>query len=232
MLYLHVKAPFAAFRNFTAGSFRPTAPFITPSAAYGLLMNIAGIETRRDDGISLMTMTATDTPTLEIAIGAVSFPERQSMYQQLHNYPVGSSAKEREENCKGSKYNIQPIRREFLSGVDACIAIQGGEETEQKIRNGLAGANGGSRYGILFLGDNAFMPDLIREVANPVSAHWYVNLSRSDSGPKEKLSRLTVTIDRADMSRTVAPLFFPVETATAEIPDEAWSRVGPNARGN
>ena len=50
MMRLRIRAPFAAFRHFTAGSYRPTAPFITPSAAYGLLLNLAGVETRFDDG--------------------------------------------------------------------------------------------------------------------------------------------------------------------------------------
>ena len=35
MLALYVEAPFAAFRTFTAGWYRPTAAFLTPSAAYG-----------------------------------------------------------------------------------------------------------------------------------------------------------------------------------------------------
>lgn len=228
MLYLRVKAPFAAFRTFTAGSFRPTAPFITPSAAYGLLMNIAGIETRRDDGTSAMTLTAEDTPSMEIAIGAVTFPERQSMFQQLHNYPVGSSAKEREEKCCGSKYNIQPIRREFLSGIDACIAVKGDNETVQKIRNGLTGKGKASRYGVPFLGDNAFMPDVVRETTQPEEAHWYVQMPRNASGPRDRLCRLTVNIDRADMSKTVAPLYYPTEEKSREIPDNAWSQVGPS----
>ena len=232
MLYLHIKAPFAAFRTFTAGSFRPTAPFITPSAAYGLLMNIAGIETRRDDEKSVMTMLTNDTPSLDVAIGAVSFPERQSMYQQLHNYPVGVSAKEREESCMGGKYNIQPVRREFLSGIDGCIAVRGNDEAESNIRAGIKGAHSERRYGIPFLGDNAFMLDVIREVDRPIPAYWYVRLSRGDTGPKDKLSRLTVFIDRADMSLTVAPLFFPVEAATAEIPNEAWNKVGPRTHVN
>lgn len=226
MLYLCIKAPFAAFRSFTAGSFRPTAPFITPSAVYGLLMNIAGIETRRDDGLSLMTLTADNTPSLNIAIGAVTFPERQSILQQLHNYPVGSSAKGREESCKGGKYNIQPIRREFLSGIEACVAVDGDQETEKLIRFGLCGAHNGSRYGMLFMGDNAFMPDVIREVAVPVAANWYVRLPRGADGPKERLCRLTVAIDRADMTRTSAPIFYPLDVASSEIPDEAWSNVG------
>lgn len=232
MLYLHVKAPFAAFRTFTAGSFRPTAPFITPSAAYGLLMNIAGIETRRDDGESLMTLTANNTPLLGVAIGAVSFPERQSMYQQLHNYPVGTSAKEREEGCNGSKYNIQPVRREFLSGIDACIAVNADDETTNKIRAGLSGRDNGNRYGVLFLGDNSFIPDVVREVPIPVAAHWYVKLPRGSIGPKDKLCRLTVTIDRADMTRTSAPLFYPIAEATEKVPEEAWCCVGPGGHGH
>jgi CRISPR-associated protein Cas5t len=233
MLYLRIKAPFAAFRSFTAGSYRPTAPFITPSAAYGFLMNIAGIETRWDDGESPMTLTANNLPSLEIAIGAVSFPERQTIYQQLHNYPVGSSAKEHEEVCWGSKYNIQPIRREFLSGIDACIAVKGDDVTEQKIRDGLNEGYRTKRYGILFLGDNSFLPDVIREITEPVEAHWFIRLSRDASGPKDRLCRLTVMIDRADMSNTKTLLFYPTEQKIGQIPDDAWCMVGhvTNANG-
>jgi len=227
MMYLHIKAPFAAFRTFTAGSFRPSAPFITPSAAYGLLMNIAGIETRHDDGISPMTLSSDDTPELNIAIGAVSFPERQSMFQQLHNYPVGSSNKQRADSCRGSKYNIQPVRREFLSGIDACIAIDGNDETEQMIRQGLRGERNGDRYGMLFLGDNTFMPDLLKETDAPLEAHWYVRLPKGTIGPKDRLCRLTINIDRSDMSKTTAPLFYPTDEKTGQIPKEAWSKVGP-----
>jgi CRISPR-associated protein Cst2 len=43
---IRLDAPFAAFRPYTAGWFRPTAAFLTPSAAYGLLLNVAGIESR------------------------------------------------------------------------------------------------------------------------------------------------------------------------------------------
>ena len=42
MLCLYVQAPFAACRTFTAGWYRPTATFLTPSAAYGLILNVAG----------------------------------------------------------------------------------------------------------------------------------------------------------------------------------------------
>ena len=57
----YLQAKFAAFRPFVSGSFRPTAGFITPTAAYGLLLNIAGIEMRHDDGQSVMTLIRKDS---------------------------------------------------------------------------------------------------------------------------------------------------------------------------
>jgi CRISPR-associated protein Cas5t len=66
-------------------SFRPTATFITPSAAYGLALNIAGIESRLDDGKAAMTITSPDLPRVKIAFGALYFPQVQSLYQQAHN---------------------------------------------------------------------------------------------------------------------------------------------------
>ncbi len=139
MLALYVEAPFAAFRTFTAGWYRPTATFLTPSAAYGLVLNLAGIESRlregeySHDGKTPTTLTKTGLPTVEMAIGVPEFiirrgqvipfelknpfPRVQTVFQQLHNYPVGTSGAERAESTKGSKYNIAPVRREYLSGL-------------------------------------------------------------------------------------------------------------------
>src|SRR5436189_4620611 len=75
MLAVYVEAPFAAFRTFTAGWYRPTATFLTPSAAYGLLLNLAGIETRlreedeRHPGSVPATLTLTELPRVRIALG-------------------------------------------------------------------------------------------------------------------------------------------------------------------
>ena len=230
MLCLRIRAPFGTFRTFTAGSFRPTAPFITPSAVYGLLMNIAGVETRLDDGKSPMTLMREDLPALVMALGAVTFPTLQSTYQQLHNYPVGNTGKDHAQQCYGNKYNIQPVRREFLAGVDACIALRSAE-VEPNIVAGLAGKlpkNG--RYGLPFLGDNAFLVDRIDLLEVPLPARWYVPYTAEDGAQPEGLCRLTVWIDRADMTQTVAPLFFPLANETAEVPERAWVRVGPGAK--
>ena len=46
MMCLELEAAFAACRTFTAGSYRPTATFLAPSAAYGLILNLAGLDSR------------------------------------------------------------------------------------------------------------------------------------------------------------------------------------------
>lgn len=237
MLQLRVKAPFAVFRLLTAGSYRPTAPFLTPSAAYGLVLNVAAIESRRDDSASSMTVMASDLPSTRIAVGAVRLPEIQTFYQQLHNYPVGATGKERTADAKGNKYNIQPVRREFLSGLDACICLDGNDGLESRVRDGLRlgsafAPEGWPRYGLPFLGDNNFLISVLREESDQVPAHWFVRLDPDDPAPGGQVARLTVWIDRRDMSRTFAPLFRRADPPATEIPEGAWTRLPPRSEAN
>ena len=76
MLCLYLQAPFAVCRTFAAGWYRPTATFLTPSAAYGLVLNIAGIESRlreedaAHDGKTPASLIQLGLPKVRIAIGA------------------------------------------------------------------------------------------------------------------------------------------------------------------
>ena len=45
-LWLRVHAPFATYSTFRSGTYRDTMPIMPPSAAYGLILNLAGIEMR------------------------------------------------------------------------------------------------------------------------------------------------------------------------------------------
>jgi CRISPR-associated protein Cas5, N-terminal domain len=231
MLTLFVEAPFATFRTFAAGSFRPSAGFLTHSAAYGIVLNVAGIEMRYDDGRSAMTLIGRDVPSVEIAIGALAGedgqfvpPSSATIYQQIHNYPVGATGKERAPLTKGNKYNIVPARRSLLVDLRAYVSIRAGEELEQKVRRGLDGSVV-DRYGLPFLGDNNFLPDHLREVADEDRrpTFWYERIDESSAARLGKDTiRLTTTIDRADMSRTSSALFRPTTDARLEIPESAW----------
>ncbi len=237
MLRLRLKAPFAAFRTFSAGSYRPSMPFLPPSAAYGLLMGVAGIETRYDDGKSTMTLmkSAADLPAVRIALGAVSEPSVQTLYQQLHNYPVGNTGQERAGDCKGAKYNIQPIRREVLVDLDAVVLLDAPDEVEEQFRRGLCGEMP-HPYGLPFVGDNNLLPDVLREESSdsPTPARWWRTLRPQEFGdPEVRRSRLTVWIDRADMTRTVANAYTLEPTPRIEPTDAlAWTQLPPRPKGS
>ncbi len=238
MLCLYVQAPFAVFRTFAAGWYRPTAAFLTPSAAYGLALNLAGIETRRDDGLSAMTVTQFDLPAARVALGADPLnphgphPSTHTIYQQLHNYPVGESGKSRREEARGNKYNITPVRREFLADLRALVCLDFGDrpDIEAAIRRAVAGEPDAAagRYGLPFLGDNAFLIDKIRILDAPEPAHWYRRLGPDDeAGFLPLTTRLTIWIDRQDMSKTRSALFAPLESPSVEIPPAAWTAIEP-----
>lgn len=250
MISIYLEAPFAVCRTFTAGWYRPTAAFLTPSAIYGLLLNVAGIDSRLreehelHDGSAAATLMVSGLPTAELAIGvptvklrrngrqlllpdAELFPRVQSVFQQLHNYPVGASGKEKATACKGNKYNITPVRREFLSDIRAVVMLRGDAYFEERITQGLAGKLNSGRYGVPFLGDNSFLPDRLEQINAEIPALWFQKLtSSSGSGIRDRAARLTITINRADLSKTTSALFAPKETASTLPPVDSWIKVG------
>src|SRR5437764_1490064 len=118
--YLRVRAPFAAYRSFQAGVYRTSSPVMPHSAAFGLILNLAGIEMRDTQSLyEPTTRIREDVPRLRIAVGSVKLPEKSSLFQQLHTYPVNESQegpKNLKPLTKGAKYWIVTARREILVG--------------------------------------------------------------------------------------------------------------------
>lgn len=236
MLALSIEAPFAVCRNFTAGWFRPTATFLTPSAAYGLLLNLAGIDTRlREEdkshpGTVPTSLTRLGLPEMKLALGlpeGSAYPSLATVYQQLHNYPVGSSGNERAKTSFGNKYNITPVRRELMVNLHVLVVMEGNVELEMAVRAGLSGQQTTSRYGLPFLGDNSFLPDRIELLESVPAARWFERIAADEPELRPRTTRLTIWIDRADMSRTQSALFAPTEMPDREIPATAWTTITP-----
>ena len=244
MFCLLIESRFAAFRPFITGSFRPTSPFITPSAAYGLLLNLAGIEMRENDGKSAMTLIKKSSlPKMDIALGAPVtdkpwkwgcssaksessiFPVTQQLYQQLHNYPIGQQGSKHKPHTMGSKYNITPVQRSFLSGLRAVVCFRNCRNPDDIGERARTGLRGESRreYGLPFLGDSNFLPNRIEVLKGPTPCYWFVPVvSGENQKPHPSVGRLTITIDRSDSSRTYAKLFGPVLEKTDRVPENAW----------
>jgi CRISPR-associated protein Cas5t len=222
-MWLRVRAPFAAFRGFQAGSYRATSPVMPPSTAFGLVLNLAAIE-MRDSLNEPITTIKKELPRLQIAIGIISDTERCSLYQQLHSYPVGSSGKEFADRTKGAKYWIAPIRREFLVGYDGIIGVQAEDiNLFERVNKGLRGELGESRYGLPFAGDNNFLFDRIDVVDEPLeTTHWYTRIQPDDT-PRKGSCRLTVGIDRTDNSKTTNYLYAPTVESSKYPPGAAWT---------
>lgn len=220
-MYLHIKAPFAAFRSFQSGSFRSTTPILSPSTVYGLILNLAGIEQRTatDEPITLIKQ-AEDLPQMEIAIASVKPSEVAVLSQQLHSYPVGSSGKELAKKIYGAKYWISPVRREVLIDLELIVGIKAENSLCDRIKQGLNGELTEPRYGLPFAGDNNFLFDDIQVLKSPPMARWYSPIN-NNSPPSRGKCRLTTWIDRADNTKTKTKIFAPTDFVL-EPPESAW----------
>jgi CRISPR-associated protein Cas5t len=220
-MWLRVRAPFAAFRGFQAGVYRATSPVMPPSTAYGLILNLAGIEMRGPmDGVT--TEIRNGLPRLRIAVGVTSMPELSTIYQQLHSYPVGASGKELSARTHGAKFWITPVRRELLVGYDGMIGVQSEDgELLERARRGLRGELDSPRYGLPFAGDNNLLIDRIDFLDTPLLVHWYARIQPDDQ-PRKGSCRLTVGINRTDNSRTTSLLCAPLAAAQSTPPETAW----------
>jgi CRISPR-associated protein Cas5t len=235
-MYVRIKAPFAAFRPMTAGWFRPTAAMVTPSAAYGLLLNFAAIDSRvketdpDHDGSTPASLTRSGLPQAQIALGIpadAQTPLQQTVLQQLHNYPVGASGMPKEMTM-GNKNNITPVKREYLSELDFVVGIETDEDFCQRIKDGVQGKHNQQRYGLPFLGDNSFLIDLVKTMATPPPTRWYEQMT-DERVKKRRLNdatRLTTFIDRSGFSGTKSALFMPMLDPIESPTDLAWVEVG------
>lgn len=223
LIWLRIRAPFAAFRYFQAGVYRAVSPTIPYSAAWGLVLNLAGIEVRKNQD-NPITEIDPSSPPLLIAIGNVDFGERNALYQQLHSYPVGTSGKELAPKTKGAKYWIAPVKREILAGFDAVVGIQTKDgNLANRIKLGLSGKLTDSRYGLPFAGDNNLLFDQIQILDEAEPAYWYLPVSVDEGAKPQKGScRLSVKIDRVDASKSISRLFAPQAKKNTAPPNEAW----------
>jgi CRISPR-associated protein Cas5t len=257
MLWLEIQAPFAACRALVAGWYRPTAGFLTHSAVYGLVLNLAGVESRLGehedghDGVTPASLTRDRLPEVrlpkfQLALGVpegADNPGVQSLYQQLHGYLQDNTKVGDRENpgqkigkqaegfrrAKGNKYHIAPVRREILCDVRAVAVVEADADFEAAVRRGLRGDRGVERYGLPFLGDNNFTPDRL-EAIGPRPTRWYTLAGDRAGRPRAGTTRLTTYVDRASTAGTRSALFAPDPEPGDRPPETSLVPVGDPVR--
>lgn len=249
MVGLRYAAPFGVFRDFTAGYFRASFPFAPPSALYGLILNLLGIEMRGPLGPDPTGVRA-GLPRFELASAALgaekrrhsfcsastegALPGKGVLFQQLHALPVGATNKHRIPLTKGNKHHISPGRRQLLWGVRGLCVVRGEEALESRLREALSETvweleSGATRYGLPFLGDNSFMLEELAEADLGLQheVEWLVSSESEDDDDMSTPFRLTLWADRAGMKTTRTAFFKTQPGLSNRVPNGAWVRVGP-----
>ena len=219
LFWLRLAAPFAAWRPFQPGSYRASTRCMAPSAAYGLVLGLAGVDLRDPDPRPC-TGTREGAPALRLALGMVKTPEVAVLFQQLHGYPSGHEAGAK-ASSHGAKTWVAPTRREVLVGFEAVLAVEAEPDLAEAVLAAVGGQPGPGRYGLPFAGDNNLMFDRLEGSRTPLEARWLTPLGPTES-PRPGSERLTLWIDRTDSMHTRQLLMAPLQAPTPHPPLEAW----------
>ena len=221
-LWLHIRAPFASFSTLRTGTYRDTMPIMPPSATYGLVLNLAGIEMRESLRKSI-TPILSDLPHIKLAFGRVA--ERNSeisvLLQNMHSYPIGQTGKKCKARTHGSKYWIDPTYREVIVNLNMMLGVKANSELISLVRQGLNGESDCTYYGFPFAGDNNFLFDRIDCLDEPLPTHWFVQ-SDSSLELESGATSLTVEIDRQNPSQTKSLLFSATKSSSTSLPNSEW----------
>lgn len=229
---IELKAPFFSYREFNTGGYQYTLPVIPHSSAYGLALNLAGIEMKSDvpkkySG-SYVFYPAINTPKLEVAVGLISCGGFGALTHQYHRFVV--TYRSTKENPRpspkgntnttlvakeygGRKFDIGIIQREYLSDFHGVIAVRGNQNLVEKIIEGTNICYGGIPYS----GQrNLFFSEI--NCVNNVSAYWF-------SAKKQNITKavnLTSSIDRADTTKTKRKIWYIMDEMLITPPDSSW----------
>lgn len=194
-LYVHFKAPFGAFKPFQSVEMLATTAFVTHSAAYGLLLGLAGVDRdRKEDFIGA-----------QVAIGMSHMPRRGRTYHQLHVIPQ-TPGKDEIERAKGTKQRIRPYWREVLINLEGCIGLKD-ERLEPLVRQGINDPQTLDYWGLPFMGDNNFFIERLALISEPEECQWFCPLEPKNVSRNDRYFYLSVWTDYSNGETSNSLLF-------------------------
>lgn len=203
MRFIHFKAPFGAFRPFKNVELATTAEFITHSAAYGLLLGLAGVDRQRKK----------EFIGTRIAIGCKRLPRAGRFFQQLIQG-------RRVLTGDGGQLNLRPFWREVLFDLEGYIGFDN-SPLEELVVKGINEPSLLDYWGLPFMGDNNFFLERVEVCKKPESCRWFYPFNGERLQRGERLHFLSIWTDYETNMRSRGLLF--ALTPNQEYPpSDAW----------
>lgn len=212
-------AQFAMHLQRYAGGIQATWPIPTPAEAYGLLLNLCGIDSNDHTCLPALP-TRRDAPSFWTAIGSISTAGRGKILTHQHIHRVGKQ----NIDPRGLKTSIEPAHREVLVGTQFVVGMRADKSLTDRIIPCLRGDI--PAYNFLTAGTSDSLIDRVEVLDSPPEANWYAALDPK-SPPRAGSHRFPVWIDRRNEGKGRSTILAPTER-TSEVPGTAWVRVGPN----
>lgn len=241
-IIISFKAPFFSYREFNTGDYCYSLPVIPHSAAYGLVLNLAGIEIK---GVNCENI---NTPMLEIAVGLVSYDNVSCLIHQYHKYTQSygnkyspyewvknddgtytlkeeikkkgkqkTSLSDVKKQYHGRKWGIGIIKREYLIDYHGVIGVKGDSEIINKIKEGIDNCVGSIPYA----GQSNLMFSHLN-IEN-TEAYWLVTeLLDDDDNDEVKSVQLTTEVNRIKSNKTLRKTFYINNEMSSEPYEKSW----------
>lgn len=204
MHFIYFKAPFGAFRPFRNVELATTTEFVTHSAAYGMLLGLAGVD-RREKRKYIGA---------RIAIGCKRLPRVGRSFQQLIR-------DERALSNDGGQLTLRPFWREVLFDLEGYIGLEH-PALEELVVKGINEPSELDYWGLPFMGDNNFFLERVAAFEHMLEpCRWFSLYQNQKLARGEHLRYLSVWTDYETNTRSRGLLFALTGEETSP-PPEAW----------
>jgi CRISPR-associated protein Cas5t len=197
---IHVEVPFCAFRPYASREYQDTYPFPPPSAVYGMLLSLVGVQ-REDKALHRGA---------EMALAVARLPQQSTVFRKLRR---GKTLEE-----------TRPDYQDLLIDLELWVWLRRGRETgsttlADRVAAALSNPISVTRFGGLSLGESSYLVNTIarREPANEDG----VFLQPDTKG----FYSLPVWIDHEDAMKTRSIRFAFVPRTLQSGPEGCWIEI-------
>jgi CRISPR-associated protein Cas5t len=197
---LLVEVPFCAFRPFTSREYQDTYPIPPPSAVYGMLLSLVGVD--RDE--------KTIHRGAEMAIAVEQLPQKAKVFRKLRR---GKTLGE-----------LRPDYQDLLLDLRLWVWLRRGGDSAteclaEKVVRAIECPATITRSGGLSLGESSYLVDTVRLEEPPAIEGVFLQADAAG------FYSLPVWVDHADAQQTRSQRFSLVPRMLSEGPNGCWIEI-------